>query len=128
MKLHVDDACFFQTQRDVCQNVTWPHITDTVIIFGNNSRSKAANDNSFYHITTKRQEVKIFLKAYRRTMSHAYEVVFQLSALKFKQHKFFIFNPLTPNEHHSGRTAPLNCKRCILYIYSTNTGTEYFKH
>jgi len=27
-----------------------------------------------------------------------------------------------------GRTAPLNSKRCILYIYSTNVGTEYFKH
>ena len=27
-----------------------------------------------------------------------------------------------------GRTAPLTSKRYILYIYSTNTGTEYFKH
>jgi hypothetical protein len=27
-----------------------------------------------------------------------------------------------------GRTAPLTSKRCILYIYSTNIGTEYFKH
>jgi len=27
-----------------------------------------------------------------------------------------------------GRTSPLTSKRCILYIYSTNTGTEYFKH
>ena len=25
-------------------------------------------------------------------------------------------------------TAPLTSKRCILYIYSTNVGTEYFKH
>jgi len=25
-------------------------------------------------------------------------------------------------------TAPLTPKRCILYIYSTNIGTEYFKH
>ena len=37
------------------------------------------------------------------------------------------FNPLTPNDHYSSRTAPLTSKRCILYIYSTNTGTEYFK-
>jgi hypothetical protein len=36
-------------------------------------------------------------------------------------------NPLTPNDHHSGRTAPLTSKRSILYIYSTNTSTEYFK-
>ena len=34
-------------------------------------------------------------------------------------------NRLKPN---MGRTAPLTPKRCILYIYSTNTGIEYFKH
>jgi len=39
-----------------------------------------------------------------------------------------VFNPLTPNDSYSGRTAPLTPKRCILYIYSTNMGTEYFKH
>jgi len=33
-----------------------------------------------------------------------------------------------PNDPYSGRTAPLTSKRCILYIYSTNIGTEYFKH
>jgi len=38
------------------------------------------------------------------------------------------FNPLTPNDPYSGRTAPLTSKRCILYIHSTNRGTEYFKH
>jgi len=27
-----------------------------------------------------------------------------------------------------GRIAPLTSKRRILYIYSTNTGNEYFKH
>jgi hypothetical protein len=37
-------------------------------------------------------------------------------------------NPLPPNDHYSGRTAPLNSKRCILYIYPTNIGTAYFKH
>ena len=37
-------------------------------------------------------------------------------------------NPLPPNDPYNGRTAPLICNRCILYIYSTNTGTEYFKH
>jgi len=39
-----------------------------------------------------------------------------------------IFNPLTPNDHYSSRTAPLVSKRCILHIYSTNIRTEYFKH
>ena len=33
-----------------------------------------------------------------------------------------------PNDDYSGRTAPLTSKRCILYIYSTHIGTEYFKH
>ena len=37
-------------------------------------------------------------------------------------------NLLTPNDDYSGRTTPLTSKRCILYIYSTNIGTEYFKH
>ena len=37
-------------------------------------------------------------------------------------------NRLTPNDPYMGRTAPLNFKRCILYIYSTNIGTEYFKN
>ena len=35
--------------------------------------------------------------------------------------------PLRPNEPSSGRTAPLNSKRCILYIYSTNIEIEYLK-
>ena len=39
-----------------------------------------------------------------------------------------LINPLTPNDPYSGGTAPLTSKRCILYIYSTNTATEYFKH
>jgi len=39
-----------------------------------------------------------------------------------------VANPLTPKDPYSGRTAPLTSKRCILYTYSTNTGTEYFKH
>ena len=37
-------------------------------------------------------------------------------------------NRLTPNDPYMGRTAPLNSKLCILYIYSTNISTEYFKH
>ena len=37
-------------------------------------------------------------------------------------------NLLTPNDPYMGRTAPLTSKRWILYIYSTNVGTEYFKH
>ena len=32
------------------------------------------------------------------------------------------------NDPYMGRTALLTSKRCILYIYSTNIGNEYFKH
>ena len=39
-----------------------------------------------------------------------------------------LLNRLTPNDPYMGRTAPLTSKRCILYIYSINVGTEYFKH
>jgi len=38
-----------------------------------------------------------------------------------------LINLLKPNDPYSGRTAPLTSKRCI-FIYSTNIGTEYFKH
>jgi len=39
-----------------------------------------------------------------------------------------LFNPLAPNDPYMNRTAPLTSKRWISYIYSTNAGTEYFKH
>ena len=41
---------------------------------------------------------------------------------------YYQINPLKPNDPYMGRTAPLTSKRCILYIYSTNIRTEYFKH
>jgi hypothetical protein len=37
-------------------------------------------------------------------------------------------NPLTPNDPYMGCIAPLTSRCCIFYIYSTNIGTEYFKH
>ena len=39
-----------------------------------------------------------------------------------------IINHLTPNDHFSGRTAPLTSRCCIFFIYSTIIRTEYFKH
>jgi len=50
-----------------------------------------------------------------------------LEPLSFDSHQNAL-NPLTPNDHYSGRTAPLTSKLRILYIFSTNIGTEYFKH
>ena len=54
----------------------------------------------------------------------------QLSDQRVKRNitKFFTYSLLTPNDAYMGRTAPLTSKRCILYTYSTNIGTEYFKH
>jgi hypothetical protein len=37
-------------------------------------------------------------------------------------------NPLKPNDTYWCRTVPLTSKRFILYVYSTNIGTEYLKH
>ena len=37
-------------------------------------------------------------------------------------------NPFKPNDAYRGRTAPLTSTSCILYMYSANIGTEYFKH
>jgi hypothetical protein len=45
-----------------------------------------------------------------------------------KEEQYVPINPLKPNDPYRGRTAPLTSKRCILYIFSTNIGTEYFKH
>jgi len=42
--------------------------------------------------------------------------------------KLLTFNHLTPNGHYMGRTAQLTSRRYILYIYSTNIRTEYFKY
>jgi len=36
-------------------------------------------------------------------------------------------NPLTPNDDYIGRTATLTSEHFIVYIYSTNVGTECFK-
>jgi len=43
-------------------------------------------------------------------------------------HAVCVLNLLTPNDDYSCRTALLTSKCYILYIYSTNRGTEYFKH
>ena len=48
--------------------------------------------------------------------------------MKWVRGKSNYINPLTPNDHYIVRTEPLTSKRCMLYIYSTNIGTEYFKH
>jgi hypothetical protein len=54
---------------------------------------------------------------------------FILSKLMFIHFREWrVINRLKPNDPYKDRTAPLTSKLCILYIYSTNIGTEYFKH
>jgi len=36
---------------------------------------------------------------------------------KEKAEFLHLVNPLTPNDHYSGRNSPLTSKRCILYIF-----------
>ena len=47
---------------------------------------------------------------------------------KVPEKKIVSVNHLTPNGHYTGRTAPLTSRCYILYIYSTNIRTEYFKY
>jgi len=54
-------------------------------------------------------------------------ILHETSLLATNRHPLY-FNLLTPNDDYNGRTAPLTSKCCILYIYSTNICTEYFKH
>ena len=48
----------------------------------------------------------------------------QIATKHLTQHCVNSVNRLTPNDQYMGRTTPLTSKRCILYIYSTNVGTE----
>ena len=56
--------------------------------------------------------------------SHDLSVAIPVSGFNRK----LTINHLTPNDHFSGSAAPLTSRCCILYIYSTNIRTEYFKH
>ena len=66
------------------------------------------------------------LKFYELLKLNMFKFMFIL-CLWFRASLIYI-NRLTPNDPYMGCTAPLTSKRCILYIYSTNTETEYFKH
>ena len=75
---------------------------------------------------------RLFIRCKVNTVSYLYrpsgdEQIFVRNMSRMNELKYII-NRLTPNDPRMGRTAPLTSKRCILYIYSTNIGTEYFKH
>jgi hypothetical protein len=64
------------------------------------------------NITNWRRRVIVFVDKFRGTAQHFCGRI----------------NRLTPNDLYMRCTALLTSKRCSLYIYSTNVGTEYFKH
>ena len=51
-----------------------------------------------------------------------------LTSIHYNQSRFVYINLLAPNDDYNGHTAPPTSKCCILYVYSTNIGIEYFKH
>jgi len=62
-----------------------------------------------------------------RSLDHPQEATLFLAKVTSKTFiRFLYINPLKPNDHYSRRTAQLSSKCYILYIYSTNIGTEYF--
>ena len=71
------------------------------------------------------QGAKLLPKTSHKTFT-SHTVLFWIWQKPFKEGN--ILNHLTPNDHYMGRTAQLTSRCCILYIYSTNICTEYFKH
>ena len=110
----------------------------TRTIFGDKYRSLSSSLCSFLHspITSSLSDPNIPLNTLfwntlslrsshnvNDQVSHPYKTTGKITILYI-----LIFNPLTPKDDYSGRTVPLTSKLCILYIYSTNIVTEYFKH
>ena len=66
---------------------------------------------------------KIFQNSYHRNLTYRGAG----KSLVRNDNSYMKINLLTPNVNYSGRTAPLTSK-VAFYIFSTNIGTEYFKH
>ena len=60
-------------------------------------------------------------------MSYSIILIILLTICAQVRAMFTFINSLKPNDPYTGRIAQLTSKRCILYIYSTNIVTEYFK-
>jgi len=74
----------------------------------------------------------VYVKAIKRKLG--YPIILCRSKFTFQNYPYVTLefaavqvSLLTPNDY-SGHTTQLISKCCILYIYSTNIGTEYFKH
>ena len=69
------------------------------------------------------------MRCYENRCTHHFEIIYTYPYGNIYTSKNSSnLNRLRPNDPYMGRTAPLTSKRFILYIYSTNISTEYFKH
>jgi len=75
---------------------------------------------------TLREDVYTFMTAYRWILLRMRNVWDK--SYRGNQSTHFVFKNWTPNGHCMGRTTQLTSRCCILYIYSTNIRTEYFKY
>ena len=71
---------------------------------------------------------RLSVVGFLRTWGEVLEICLEVDQNNLYTSVLIILNRLTPNDPYMGRTALLTSKRWILYIYSTNIGTEYFKH
>ena len=116
----------------------------------NDQRTYILDSNLWVNNSTKKKKVLSLdlLKNCHTNVPHCYGILHRLSRFLFHVSVWVVcfggniccvlylekkpgdarVNPLTPNDPYRGRTAPLTSKRRILYFYSTNIGTEYFKH
>jgi len=72
---------------------------------------------------------RVSLKSGKRDSMYSEHVLSEqgIPKIRLEGNVKIYFNRLTLNDTYSGRTAPLTSKGCILYMYSTNIDTEYFK-
>ena len=119
-------------QEDICiQFVT----TTTIFIVSilSSSVSKTTHDSTVFGLVMERESDSEFLTGHivhwiwtvERLLLYHFMGRGSSTGVDINQD---VVNRLTPNDPYMGRTAPLTSKRCILYIYSTNIGTEYFKY
>jgi len=100
----------------------------------NSIDARCKHEDSCLHIEMYTLKISFLYSVSRDTQRHVCcGLVFQTHFAKktsyfwLSVHSEIERNRLTPNDDHTDRTAPLTSKICILYIYSTNIGTEYFK-
>ena len=88
------------------------------------------NPNVYFHV--QRSSPLVFISGHINALANFMFLVpcIAIQSCNVNQHNalFKLINPLKPNDLKKRRTAQLTSRCCILYIYSTNIRTKYFKH